>query len=296
MTTLERVIQEFLSDGKARGLSPRTQRWYRLTLQQFTTYAAHQGATGLDALQVGLVRLYLGECMSRMSPGGVHARMRAVRALCGFLRTEELLVANPFDKVKLPKVPDRDLDVVTDAAYRALMAAGALGRHPLRDQAIFSLLFDTGVRATELCSIHLGDVSRAEGGIIIRHGKGGKQRFVPASRPVLKRLSQYQTHERPSSEHPHLFLSSVDHPLGYDTLRAILERHCKTANVKPVRPHAFRRGFAVAYVRNGGDVFTLQRILGHTTLAMSSRYARMNTSDVKDVHARVSPVARSHAR
>jgi integrase/recombinase XerD len=296
METLERLGREFVSDTRARGLSPNTTAHYTSAMDKFLEFARKQDAATLEGFTPRLVKLYAGECLSILAPGGAHARLRVLRAFAGYLVTEGVLEVSPFQRFKLPRVPDKALDVVRTDQYLSLASVAALGRYPLRDQAMLAIMFDTGVRAIELCGLYLDDVNRAEGGFVVRRGKGGKSRFVPASRPVLKRVSQYIAHERPDNREPHLFFTQARVPMNYDALRGMLERHCRTAGMKVMRPHAFRRGFAVAYVRNGGDVFTLQRILGHTTLAMSSRYARMNVSDVKDVHSRVSPVARSYTR
>lgn len=293
MATLEALVTEFLTDTKARALSPGTTRWYGQTLRPFLVFALGQSVTELTGFDARLVRLYMGECVTKLSPGGAHARMRALRALSSYLVSEELLEVNPFNRVKLPKVPDRALDVVSEDQFRSLMSAAGVGLNPLRDQTIFSVMFDTGLRAMELCGVRLDDVQSGEGGIMVQRGKGDKHRFVPASRWVLKTITRYVTLERPKTAHENLFMARGDAPLCYESLRGVIERHCITAGLKTVRPHAFRRGFAVAYIRNGGDAFTLQRILGHTTLAMSSKYARMNVDDVKDVHSRVSPVGRS---
>lgn len=296
MTALERAIREFLADGTARGLSQNTTGFYERELAQFTKYTLEKGeSTVVEALGAGVLRLYMGDCMARLSPGGAHARMRAVRALCGFLVSEGLLEVNPFNRLKLPKVPDVDLDVIQERDFRVLLAAAAIGRNPLRDQAILSALLDTGLRASELCGVRLEDVIRSQGGIVVRRGKGGKQRFVPVSKLTMKRLARYEGQERPHSTLESLFLTDAHTPLGYTALRSMLERHCEEAGIKQMRPHAFRRGFAVAYLRNGGDVFTLKRILGHTTLTMSEKYARMNAQDVKEAHLRASPVGRVRA-
>ena len=259
---------------------------------KFLEYANGQKRTEFDALEVSFLRLYMGECLASLNPGGAHARMRAIRALCSFAVQEELIPVSPFHRLKMPRVPEVDLDVISSDDFRALLAAAAMAEKPMRDQAILSILFDSGLRASELCAVRLEDILRAEGGIVVKKGKGGKQRFVPVSKITMKKIQRYQGQERPRTGLEKLFVTDAQTGLGYDSLRAMLERHCASAGIAEVRPHAFRRGFAVAYIRNGGDVFTLKRILGHATLAMSEKYARMNAQDVKDAHLRASPVSR----
>ncbi|PYE53302.1 tyrosine-type recombinase/integrase [Deinococcus yavapaiensis] len=149
--------------------------------------------------------------------------------------------------------------------------------------------FDSGVRASELAALDLTDV-KPEGYVVVRHGKGGKSRAVPVERGTIKAIRLYVTTER-DEDAPHrtLFLANGE-PMARATLDKLLDRLCRLADLPRLSAHAFRRGFGVQYLRNGGDVFTLQRIFGHTSLEMSNRYALLNGDDLKQAHRRASPM------
>ena len=88
-----------------------------------------------------------------------------------------------------------------------------------------------------------------------------------------------------------MLLADAETPLNGDSLKQLLRRLCKAAQIEEYSPHTFRRGFAVNFLRGGGDVFTLQRILGHATLEMTNRYAVLQAEDLKDVHRVASPLS-----
>ena len=100
--TLERLVQEFVSGAKARGLSQNTTLYDSRSVGKFLEFARKQGITALEGFNTALVRLSLGDCMSHLAPGGAHARFRSVRAFAGYLMAEELLTVNPFNKNPQP--------------------------------------------------------------------------------------------------------------------------------------------------------------------------------------------------
>jgi site-specific recombinase XerD len=154
-------------------------------------------------------------------------------------------------------------------------------------------LYDTGVRAAELGGITLSDVD-LEGRQVRVLGKGNKQRFVPIGAKCQKAVWKYQQFFRPEPATPNisqLFLTDEGYPLRVDCLQDIVKRSANRAGISGIQvsPHAFRRTFAVNYLKNGGDIFTLKEILGHTTLAMMRVYIMLAQTDVAEVHRRCSP-------
>lgn len=295
MFRLEDLVAEFLRDCHARHLSRNTLSYYEASLRQFVAFLRAEGLPlDVQALTPMVLRRFAEVSESQgLGPGGVHARLRAIRAFCGFLVQEELLERNPFKRFKLPKLPQEQLPVVSSAEFTLLMQVAATTRHPLRDQAILSLLYDTGLRARELLGLTLEDVGV---GVLLVRGKGAKERYVPVSKLTMRRVRVYLRSERPVSPLPQVFLADKETPLNYSGLRGLLQRLYQRAGLPYKSPHAFRRGMAVEFLRNGGDVFTLQRILGHATLEMTRRYAQLSLEDVRTVFAKASPVANATRR
>lgn len=288
--TLAQHIQDFLMGCRQRGHSKATLAAYRTSLDKFTAYAAAEGVTRAEAVTRTLLRNYASSLTEQMSPGGAHARLRPLKTFFLWLEADEVIEKSPMRRVSMPRLPRQILPAVEPDVVERLMEAALGNRHPQRDRAIVAVLYDTGLRVSELCGLHLDDIQPG-GRLNIRQAKGGRDRIVPISRTGLKHLVRYIQTERPASPLPEVFLTLPDTAVCRDTVKQLLARLCVTAGTDIYSPHTFRRGFAVNYLRNSGDVFTLQRILGHASLEMTNRYAVLNTEDIKDVHRRASPMS-----
>jgi integrase/recombinase XerD len=286
---LETIKQEYEFDCLSRGHSSNTMRAYRTALRQFLTFLQESETTFTDQLTVQHIRAFSARSMTTLSAAGTHARLRVVRSFLSWATAEGYFHTNPMAKVKLPRLKQKVLDAVPAHDMRRLLLAAANSGTPLKYQALLAILFDTGIRVSELCNLGTEDLLSSQC-LLIKEGKGGKDRVVPISRLTLKLTVKYLRDERPDSTLPHLFLVEQNSHYSKTSVYKLLERLCRRAGVKRYGPHAFRRGFAVNYLRNGGDQFTLMRILGHTSTAMTNRYAALNSSDVQEVHRRVSPM------
>jgi site-specific recombinase XerD len=148
-----------------------------------------------------------------------------------------------------------------------------------RDWTIILTLLDTGIRVSELTELKLENVNLAQRCLKIR-GKGNKERIVPIGISVQRAIAKYTNKYRPSPTYPlsgNLFLKRDGMPLTPNRIESIIKRYASKAGIQGVRssPHTFRHTFATTYLRNGGDVFTLQLILGHETLYMVRNYVNL---------------------
>ena len=160
-----------------------------------------------------------------------------------------------------------------------------------RDRAILYFLLDTGVRASELLSINIEDVNQAKGEILIRQGKGCKPRYVFIGRQTKRALRHYLNHRKDDS--PALWVVVPrfgTERLQYEGLRQMLIRRAAEAKVDIPAPHDFRRAFAVTMLRNGTDVFTLAKLMGHEGITVLQRYLKQTKEDTKIAHHRNSPL------
>jgi integrase/recombinase XerD len=164
------------------------------------------------------------------------------------------------------------------------------------DTALILVLLDTGIRASELCALKIEDVDLATGRVEIRHGveggaKGGKGRTIYLGKASRRALWRYPASrdDGQAGEAP-LFVTSSGRLMRPSILRHLLTRLGDKAGVFKAYPHKFRHAFAITYLRSGGDVFTLQQILGHSSLDTVRLYARIAQSDVAQAHRRASPV------
>ncbi len=164
-----------------------------------------------------------------------------------------------------------------------------------RDRAVILTLLDTGLRASELCSLKIGDIDLKTGRTEVRHGarggaKGGKGRTVFLGKTTRRFVWRYLA-EREDGEdlEAPAFVGRWDRPMNPDSLRQLVKRLAEKAGVRDCHPHRFRHTFAISYLRAGGDVFTLQVLLGHSTLDMVRYYARIAEVDLANAHRRASP-------
>ena len=230
----------------------------------------------------------------RLSGHTVNGYMRALQAFWSWLKREDLIDANPFTKLKIPRAPQKVIPIFTDEQLRRLFAAIDT-RTPVgfRNYTIILTLLDTGIRCSELTSLRVGDVN-LESRLLKVWGKGGKERLVPIGAKVQKALWKYLARYRPepaTARYDEVFLTRDGRPLTKDRVEAIVESYGKRAGIAGLRlsPHTFRHTMAVTFLRNGGDVFSLQRILGHSQLEVLRGYVNLAQSDISRVHRRNSP-------
>ncbi|MFC2004724.1 tyrosine-type recombinase/integrase [Chloroflexota bacterium] len=166
------------------------------------------------------------------------------------------------------------------------------GRSGARNFAILISLFDTGLRASELANITLTALN-LEDGLIKVMGKGAKERVVPIGKFTQLTLWSYIDKVRPEPAIPdrnNLFLSSNGKNITVNTIKLIFSRLSKNSGVKRLHAHLCRHTFAINYLLNGGDIFSLKEILGHTTLEMVNHYLHFTSSQITAQHHKYSPM------
>ena len=292
-------LDAFLSSRKAQGAASGTLRFYSQKLKLFLDYCQAQSLERIGQITATFIRqylLYLEE--SGHNPGGRHAAFRSLRAFLNWYEAEAEPEgwSNPIHKVRAPKVPIEPLEPVTHETIASMVKICERGKFiGDRDLAILLCLLDTGARANELLNIDLDDLNQASGTILIRKGKGGKPREVYLGKQSRKMLRKYLknriddchalwvTHPRFGSER-----------LGYDGLRGIIHRRSVDAKVEEPSLHDFRRAFALAMLRNGTDVYTLAKLMGHEGITVLQRYLKQTYQDTEAAHRRAGPVDNSN--
>ena len=224
----------------------------------------------------------------------VNTYMRSIRAFWSWLVEEEIVASNPFSKLKIPKPPKKVIATFSESQFELLLGVITNSAEGYRDMVIMLLLLDTGLRVNELIGLKIDDVWLEEG-IIKVLGKGSKERLVPIGKQIRKLLWRYISQYRPEPARPNLanlFLTWDGRPLSKNRVDSIMKHYGKMAGLTGIRcsPHTLRHTFAISYLRNGGDVFSLQKILGHSSLEMTRRYCELADVDIKKAHAIASPV------
>jgi len=148
------------------------------------------------------------------------------------------------------------------------------------------------MRLGELSQLKLTNVN-LEDGFVMVHGKGGRDRYMPIGREMVKCLWRYMKQRALTdvNSSSYLFLTQQGRPLTSRAIQLVFRRLGKKIDLDGVRlsPHTLRHRFAIAYIENGGDPFSLQRILGHTNQETTSKYVNMARSNVKSQHSKYAP-------
>jgi len=287
-------IEVFLLERRSRGLCKGSVKYYAEKLGLFTKFCDSQVITRISQLTPSNIRDYLLALeLAGHNPGGIHSAFRSLRAFLYWWEAEVEPAGrkNPIRKVRAPKVPLEPLEPVEISEIaRLLDVCDAQEFTGLRDKAIFLALLDTGARANEFLQIDLKDVDLITGSILIRMGKGRKPRMVYLGKRTRKAIRAYLRAR--SDRCPALWINRQSERLLYGGLKEILIRRAKQAGFDKLPTlHSFRRAFALNFLRNNpGDIYSLQRLMGHAYLTVLRRYLAQTEGDIQEAYQRSSPV------
>jgi len=287
--------EAFLNARKAANAAAGTLRFYSQKLKIFFDYCLARGIETISQITAIFLRqflLYLAEIGH--NPGGRHAIFRCVRVFLNWYEVEAEPEgwSNPIKKVKAPKVPTDPLEPVPLETILRIVKICKEGTFTGdRDIAMVLCLLDTGARASEFLAMDLEDLDQARGTILVRKGKGSKPRMVYLGKKSRRVIRKYLRHRE--DDEPALW---VTHPrygsgrLSYDGLREVLSRRAVEAKVEQPSLHSFRRAFALTMLRNGTDVYTLAKLMGHEGIIVLQRYLKQTYQDTEAAHRQAGPV------
>lgn len=292
--TLQDAIDRFDLDNAARRLTASTRTQYKNSLRIFTNWCAAEGVGSVQAVTPTVIRRYLANLSERFNANGeplsaeyIHGLARAVRRLFSFCAEDGLIDTTPFTKIKMPRLVQRVLTDLDAGEVEAVLRACKFRR----DKAIVSLIVDTGIRANELCALTVADVNLEDGSILVRAGKGQKQRWLFAgkrTRTSLRLYVQERGQIRPGS--PFFASQRGGGRLKTNSIVLLFRRLQRASGVRHATAHALRRTFAIACLRNGMDIHSLRLLMGHSDEFMLKKYLNFRKDDLRAAHDRHSPL------
>ncbi len=287
---------------------------YSANLKSFRNYLKNRHLSdSLDNIDTKLLREYVLYLMKRnrydghpytpvqaepLSSATVHGHVRTLRAFFSWLAMEGLTQENAAKDLKPPKVTRKVVSTLSDEEIRAILSTFSTSPSDARNQTLFMILLDSGLRIGELINLKMEDIHTDEGYLKVM-GKGRKERIVPIGNNAQKVLQRYLFRFRPKPINPvinNVFLSQSSKPLTENSMKLMFTRLAKRSGVCRLHAHLCRHTFATRFLINGGDVFSLQQILGHSTLTMVSHYVNLASSHVVIQHQRFSPLDRISLR
>jgi integrase/recombinase XerC len=301
---LARQIQRYLEDVARGGASGHSVRAYESDLREFLVFLSPPeteppAPAAIDLLTVRewLAALY-GNGLAAVT---IRRKLAALRGLFRFMLREGVVKVNVARLVRTPKAPKKLPEVMTAGQVNNLIDSvgvrnGKLERpFPVRDRAIFELLYGCGVRVSELAGLNLEDIDRGQGWLRAR-GKGKKERQVPIPGQAMRALEHYLGERPVVRDEPAVFLNFRRRRLTTRGIFGIVKFYATDLTGDPtVHPHSFRHAYATHLLADGADLRAIQELLGHARLSTTQKYTQVSLTDLMAVYDNAHPKARTKA-
>ena len=293
LTPLDAAYRAFVLDREAARCTAKTLEHYTYTLGAFVAFLKEHHVPQVGDIAPHHVRAYLVALQRRgLKDTTQHAHARAIRAWLNWLVREGDLAASPMRTVTMPRLEKRIPAPFSPEDVRRILE-GCDRQDPLgaRNYALVLALLDSGLRASELCALRVGDVNMRSGLVAVM-GKGQKQRQVrlgSKARSAILRMLAYRGDVRNGAP---LWATKDGGALAVQGLQTMLWRLGRAVGVMPCSPHRFRRTFALWCLRDGMDLHSLRLLMGHSDLTVLQRYLALAGEDIERAHKAHSPVDR----
>lgn len=293
MNTLRNYISEYIEYCEYRKrLDPKTLKAYKIDLKQFEIFCTDLS----DCFAKNVVDDFITNLHKQYKPKTVKRKIASLKAFFHHMEYKELLNENPFTKLDirfreaklLPKtIPFHSIQTLLSTLYaqKKLAESEYQLRCCIRDIAVIELLFATGMRISELCSLKPSDIDFESSNILI-YGKGAKERIIQlGNQEVISALVLYQeTFKKDIEVCGHFFVNRLHHKLSDQSVRFMINHYAELAGISQhITPHMFRHSFATLLLEQDVDIRYIQRMLGHSSISTTEIYTHVSSTKQKDI-------------
>ena len=303
---METLLKSWAEWIEAQGFAPGSAKDHRQKLQGYLVFLEGSCPLEADKQKLASYQSYLFEVVSektgkKLSCNSQINRLTVLKNFYRFLHQTGRIASNPAETIVLPRHPKLIPPVLLKSReMKKLLDAPDLG-NPLgfRDRVIMEVFFATGMRLSELISLAVGDLNFDEGLILIKHGKGQKQRLVPMGEAARNWLAEYLENVRPvlakKNQGEAVFLNRFGRGMDKNGWQKKLAQYVKAAGIKKnFTTHCFRHQLATSMLEHGADTRHIQEILGHETLKTTQRYLHVVKAELKKIHGKSHPRERNY--
>lgn len=301
--SLYAYLRRFLEWMRVKNYSERTTENREVYLRYFIIWCDERGLSRPHDITKPIIERYQrylfhyrkqnGEPLSIRSQ---HTRLTPLRAYFKWLAKENHILYNPASDVELPRMEKRlPKHVLTQSEAELILnqpdLTTAIG---LRDRAVLETLYSTGIRRMEVIHINLYDIDAERGTLMVRQGKGKKDRMVPIGERALAWIAKYRDEVRPSlamsKDDGTLFLTNLGEAFTRNRLTQLVRDYVNAANTgKTGSCHLFRHTMATLMLENGADIRFIQVMLGHAELSTTQIYTQVSIRQLKEIHTATHP-------
>ncbi|MBQ7067134.1 MAG: tyrosine-type recombinase/integrase [Lachnospiraceae bacterium] len=294
MNTLKMNIESYLSFCKSQKcLDDKTIKAYKIDLSQFSKKVPTQNISDITTNDLELFIAFLHQ---NYKPKTAKRKIASVKAFYRYLEYKDIILINPFNKIQikfrapviLPKtIPLNTVECFLKTIYtqHASATTAYQKKKTLQDIAVIELLFSTGIRISELCSLKASDVNLPDNTILI-YGKGAKERKIQIGNDnVANILIKYQTcFQDWIKEKGYFFTKQSGNPISDQSVRRMIKKYAALAGIElHITPHMFRHTFATSLLESDVDIRYIQEMLGHSSINITEIYTHVTTSKQKDI-------------
>lgn len=293
MNILNNHISEYIEYCEYRKrLDSKTLKAYRIDLKQFETFCINLP----DCFAKSSVDDFITSLHKQYKPKTVKRKIASLKAFFHYMEYRELLTENPFSKIDirfreaklLPKtIPFHSIQTFLSTIYaqKELAESEYQLRCCIRDIAVIELLFATGMRISELCSLKPSDIDLESNNILI-YGKGARERIIQLSnQEVIAALVLYQeTFKEDIEICGYFFVNRLKHKLSDQSVRFMINHYVGLAGISQhITPHMFRHSFATLLLEQDVDIRYIQKMLGHSSISTTEIYTHVSNTKQKDI-------------
>jgi len=298
MTELKQTIDDYLAYCKhQKKLNVKSIKAYTIDLEQLLRYTGSDNIPAKADISAYIIHLH-ETCLPRT----VKRKIASIRTFLNYLEFEEIILENPIKKIKtkfqepqtLPRViPLTLIESVLRIAYQELKQAQTAYASvtALRNTAIIELLFATGLRVSELCSLNIEHIDLNNGSIIIM-GKGAKERVLQIGNPEVLSIMQRYSGENAERirKADYFFVNRLSSRISEQSVRFLIKRLCAKAGIQlNITPHMFRHSFATLLLEEDVDIRYIQRMLGHSSILTTQIYTQVTVKKQRQILATKHP-------
>lgn len=291
----------FFITKKSENVTVRTLETYDEVLKRFLKYLIERNVFDVSEVDSSNVREFLILLQEKGLRGVTrHRYFRSLRTFFLFLYREEYISKNPMLHIKPPKIEQKVMRTFTAQEISKLL--NGFNRNTffgLRNYCITAMLFSTGIRKSELVNLTLADINITNDLIRIAQGKGNKERYVPIGRTLRRTIIQYlksRDEFLKGDSCSYLFITPRrERKMTGSCLSVLFQKLKKELKLtgEKVSCHTFRHSMAKNYLLNGGDLASLQALLGHSDITTTKKYINLNDTELKTQHAKFNPLDNS---
>ena len=286
--TIDEAFEDFINSKAAAGLAEKTLQTYHYHWQAISKYIdSGQAVEDLDSRQ--LEKMVADMRKASLAATSINSYTRTLKSFLSWCNGKQLTEAN----IKLYKAEEAVKVTYTDAELKRLLKKPNMrhcGFTEYRNWVIVNLLLNCGCRAATIRNIQVQDVDLKAATIIYRHTKNGKVQVIPLCSSMVAVLREY-VKIRDGSNTDYLFPNENGKRLTESGLRQAIEKYNISRQVEKTSIHLFRHTYAQRYLKNGGNAFNLQKILGHSTLKMTKHYCEIYDAEICKDYDKLSPLA-----